>query len=263
MESKRHIRVYLCVFVASCCFMLPAQIHKVDPQKTVTFEVVGATAAYSLDAFVAEANAENGLVSVVGIHPGITHVVAVTPSGVQTVEIQVTTPPPHYPPGFDLPVSVAEMAQSGYWEGLYYSGPAQIQNQLDFAKISGDDRTHMHLVETNLLGPLDQGQSRIALSSATYQFVTPRRDVTLFDQYVDESQLTINGSIVRGFQMTQDNWFVHAGYTSVATFEGLFLPIQPELVVGGGYRQPLTENSSITGSFYQVQIPASDLWGRS
>jgi hypothetical protein len=243
--------------------MLPAQIHKVDPQKTVTFEVVGATAAYSLDAFVAEANAENGLVSVVGIHPGITHVVAVTPSGVQTVEIQVTTPPPHYPPGFDLPVSVAEMAQSGYWEGLYYSGPAQIQNQLDFAKISGDDRTHMHLVETNLLGPLDQGQSRIALSSATYQFVTPRRDVTLFDQYVDESQLTINGSIVRGFHMTQDNWFVHAGYTSVATFEGLFLPIQPELVVGGGYRQPLTENSSITGSFYQVQIPASDLWGRS
>ena len=24
--------------------------------------------------------------------------------------------------------------------------------------------------------------------------------------------------------MQQDNWFVHAGYTSVATFEGLFLP---------------------------------------
>ena len=121
----------------------------------------------------------------------------------------------------------------------------------------------MHVVETNLVGPLDQGQPRVALSSASYQIVTPRRDITLFDQYVDESPLTINGSIVRGFHMRQDNWFVHAGYTSVATFEGLFLPVQPELVAGGGYRYPLTANSSITGSFYQVQVPASDLLGHS
>jgi hypothetical protein len=27
---------------------MPAQIHKVDPQKTITFEAAGATAAYSL-----------------------------------------------------------------------------------------------------------------------------------------------------------------------------------------------------------------------
>ena len=46
-------------------------------------------------------------------------------------------------------------------------------------------------------------------------------------------------------------------------FEGLFLPIQPELVAGGGYRYPLTENSSITASFYHVQVPASDLIGPS
>jgi hypothetical protein len=243
--------------------MLPAQVHRVDPQKTITFEVAGATAAYSLDAFFAEAAAENGLVTVTGNQPGTTHVMVVTPAGVQTLEVLVTTPPPHYPPGFVMPVSVAEVAQSGYYEARYYSSPAQVQNQLDFFKIHGDDRTHVHIVETNLLGPLDPGQPRIALSSATYQIVTPRRDITLFDQYVDESQLTVNGSIVRGFHMQQDRWFVHAGYTSVATFEGLFLPVQPELVMGGGYRQPLTENSSITASVYRVQIPTSDLLGRS
>ena len=32
-------------------------------------------------------------------------------------------------------------------------------------------------------------------------------------------------------------------------------------MAGGGYRYPLTENSSITGSFYQVQVPASDRQG--
>jgi hypothetical protein len=243
--------------------MLPAQVHRVDPQKTITIEVAGATAAYSLDASLAEATADNGLVSVTGNQPGPTHVVAITPAGVQTLEVLVTTPPPHYPPGFVMPVSVAEMAQSGYYEGRYYSSPAQIQNQLDFLKIHGDDRTHVHLVETNLVGPLARGQPRIALSSASYQIVTPRRDITLFDQYVDESPLTLNGSIVRGFHIRQDNWFVHAGYTTVAAFQGLFLPTQPELVAGGGYRRAFTANSSITASFYHVQIPASDLIGHS
>jgi hypothetical protein len=243
--------------------MLPAQVHKVDPQKTITFPVPGATAAYSLDATFAEATADNGVVSITGNQSGTTHVMVVTPSGVQTFEVLVTVLPPVYPPGFVLPVNGPELAESGYYEGRYYSSPAEIQNQIDFLKINGDDRTHVHLVETTFLGQLESPEARIALSSASYQIVTARRDITLLDQYIDESQLTINGSIVRGFHMREDNWFVHAGYTSVATFEGLFLPTQPELIVGGGYRQPLTANSSITGAFYQIQVPASDVAGRS
>ena len=163
-----------------------------------------------------------------------------------------------------MPVGDEGMARrSGYYEGRYYSSPAEIQNQLDFLEINGDDRTHMHVVETNLVGPLVQGQPRIALSSASYEVVTPRRDITLFDQYVDESPLTLNGSIVRGFHMRQGNWFVHFGYTTVATFQGLFLPTQPEMVAGGGYRRSFTAHSTITASFYHLQVPASDLIGHS
>ncbi len=267
-----------------CCLELSAQVHKVDPQKTLTFEVAGATAAYSLDATVAEATAEKGLVSVEGKQPGTTHVVVITASGVQTFEVLVTTPAPRYPVGFIMPAGGPETAQSGYYEARYFSSPAEIQNQLDVYKVDGDNRTHIHILETNLVGALDQGQPRTALSSASYEIVTPRRAITLFDQYVDESPLTINGSIVRGFHMAANdgddltgpaanppqaapqppyNWFVHAGYTTVATFEGLFLPTQPELVVGGGYRYPLTANSSVTASFYHVQVPVTDLIGRS
>lgn len=245
------------LWLVSCCFTLPAQVRKVDPQKTISFEVTGATAAYTLDSFLADAAADNGLVSVTGKQPGTTHVVVVTPSGVQTFDVLVTTPPPHYPPGFVMPVSAAQLAESGYYEQRYYSSPAQFQNQVDFLKIHEDDRTHVHIVETNLVGPIERGRSRIALSSASYQIVTPRRDITLFDQYVDESPLTINGSIVRGFHMREANWFVHAGYTSVATFQGLFLPTQPELVIGGGYRHPLTDNFSITASFYDFRASAA------
>ena len=251
------------LWLASCCLMLRAQVHKVDPQKTITFEVAGGTAAYSLDSLLAEATASNGVVSVTGIAPGNTHVVVVTPSGIQTFEFLVTTPPPYYPPGWIPPVSFGDINQTGYYEGRYYSSPSQIQNQFDFLKVLGDNRTHVHLVETDFLGTLDPRLSRVAISSASYQITTAQRDITLLDKYLDESQLTINGSIVRGFHMTDGNWFVHAGYTSVVTFDGLFLPLQPELVVGGGYRYPLTENSSITGSFYHLEIRPSDLLGRS
>ncbi len=243
--------------------MLPAQIHKVDPERTITLQVAGATAAYTMDSFLAEATAENGVVSIVGIHPGTTHVVVITSSEPQTFEVFVTTPPPIYPPGFVEPESGPESGQSGYYEGRYYTNPAQIQTQFDFFKTNGENWTHMHVVETSLLGPLEDGQSRAALSSATYEIHTADRDITFMDKYLDESQLTINGSIIRGFHMEEGNWFVHAGYTSVAAFEGLFLPLQPELVVGGGYRYPITGNSSITGSFYYIDVHASDLLGRS
>ncbi len=244
------------------CLWLPAQVHKVDPDKTITFQVDGATAAYSLDAFFAEASAENGLVSIQGKVAGVTHVVVVTPSGVQSFEILVSMLPPVYPPGFVAPFNPAEPAQSGFYEGRFYSSPAEIQNQFDFRKNNGDDWTHMNVVGTNLLGA-DQGLPRFALSSATYEVFTPDRDIALFDKYVTESPLTINGSIIRGLHARLGNWFVHAGYTSVATFDGLFLPIQPELVVGGGYHRPLTPNSSFTASFYQIQVRAADQGGRS
>ena len=263
-HTFRNVISLASMLLAVCCSLpLPAQVRTVDPGKTITFQVAGATAAYSLDSFFAEAMAENGLVSVEGKVAGTTHVVVVTPAGVQTFEILVNMLPPVYPAGYVPPVNGPENGQSGSYQGQYYSSSAEFQNQLDFLKTNGDNWTHVHLVETSLLGAVDLGQSRIALSSATYEIVTPGRDITLLDKYLDLSQLTINGSIVRGFHIIQGNWFVDAGYSSVATFDGLFLPLRPELVAGGGYRYPLTENSSLSGSFYQVAVPASDAQGHS
>ncbi len=100
---KNSARVLLALVL--CCLLLPGQVYKVDPDKTITFQVDGATAAYSLDGFFAEATAENGVVSVEGKVAGDTHVVVVTPSGTQTFEILVNLMPPVYPPGFVAPTS--------------------------------------------------------------------------------------------------------------------------------------------------------------
>ncbi len=92
------VRVPLALLL--CCLLLPAQVYKVDPHKTITFQIDGATAAYTLDGFFAEATAENGVVTVEGKVAGDTHVVVVTPSGTQTFEILVNLMPPVYPPGY-------------------------------------------------------------------------------------------------------------------------------------------------------------------
>lgn len=168
-----------------CCLLLPGQVYKVDPHKTITFPVDGATAAYTLDEFFAEAAAENGVVTVEGKVAGDTHVVVVTPSGNQTFEILVNLMPPVYPPGYVAPTSGAEPAQSGHYEGRYYSNPAEIQNQIDFMKINGDNWTHINVVETNLLGA-DQDLPRVALSSVTYEIATKNRG----NNYLDKSVIS-------------------------------------------------------------------------
>ena len=74
------------------------------------------------------------------------------------------------------------------------------------------------------------------MTSASYQIISPARDVTLLDQLVTNSPLTVDGSIVRGFHLREGNFFFHGGYTSTAAFENLIFPTQKEGVAGIGYR---------------------------
>ncbi|MGJ5815263.1 hypothetical protein [Paludibaculum fermentans] len=221
------------------------------------------TAAYSLDSTYAEASAENGLVMVSGRIAGATHVMVVTASGAQAYEILVINAPARPRTDSLNPLNVNLGIENGYSESRYASSPSQVQSTLDLSRRQGDTNTHLHIVGTRQLGPLSSDQDRTALSSASYQITTARRDVTILDQYVQESPLGIAGSIVRGIHIRQDGWLLHAGYTSVASFEGLFLPTCAEGVVEVGYRKPLTEHSSLTASFNHFSVPSSDAVGRS
>ena len=64
------------LWLFSCCVTLSAQVHRVDPQKTITFEVAGATAAYSLDPipWLRRPLTIAGWVSIAGKQPGTTHI---------------------------------------------------------------------------------------------------------------------------------------------------------------------------------------------
>ena len=247
-----------------CCGVLHAQTsYKVEAQKTLNIQMPGATAAYALDPTYADASADNGVVTVSGKIAGTTHVVVVTASGALPLEIHVTNPPPRLPPGLLNPFHVSSGIESGFSESRYNSNPSQVQTTLDLSRRDGQTTIRTHIVATRQLEAVLPGQTRTSVSSAYYQISTPRREITLLDELLDESRLGVNGAIVRGIHIRQDGWFLHAGYTSIASFEGLFLPTRPESVVEVGYRHALSADSSLSGSVYRFGVPASDSVGRS
>ena len=245
-----------------------AATYTVGFEKTVTIAVPRATAAYAVDPEFAEASADQGIVTVRGKSPGTTHVVVVTPEGVQTVEITVPMPPPFHPKGWVTPRPEGTSNESGYVETRYSSLPQQLNNVIDFARQSADLSTHFHLATTNFFpspnNPYDSyNQSSVALTSLFYEIKTSRRKVTLVDQLLDESPLTVSNATVRGLHWQEGEWFAHAGYTSPATFLNLFLPVRREGVFGFGYHYRLSEHATLTPSVYEFTMSGANHTGKA
>ncbi|HML17078.1 MAG TPA: hypothetical protein VK419_08630 [Bryobacteraceae bacterium] len=243
-----------------------ADTYTVGFQKTISIPIPGATAAYAVDPQIAEASADQGIVAVMGKSPGTTHLIVVTPGGVQTLEILVPMPPPIYPRGWVAPEAEGQSNEAGYFETRYSSLPEQLTNILDFSRQGQDMSTHFYLAATNFFpspnNPYDSySVSSFAITSLSYSIQTNERSVTLVDQLVTESPLTVNGAVIRGLHWQEDGWFFHGGYTSPAPFDGLFLPIRAEGVFGAGYRYRLTEHSRLVPSFYYLTMPAASHTG--
>lgn len=262
-SSRFPIKWSIRLSLALLSLSLTAQTHTVETGKTITIDVRGVTAAYSLDPSCAEAEAQDGVITIAARVHGKTHVVAVTPDGTQTLEIVVVDPAvKRFRPGVD-PFLLPLGAEYGSFSTRYESTSNQLQSEIDLSRRQNQTTIRAHVVTTRILGALSSGESRMGIPSASYEFSTPNRDITVLDRYLDESPLAVTGSIVRGIHYREGDWYLHAGYTSVASFEGLLLPTRPEEVIEAGYRRRLTAHSSLAGTFYDFFVPASDKVGRS
>lgn len=233
----------VCTLGIAISFSVQAATYTVGFQKTISIAVPGATAAYTIDPRIAEASADQGVVNLMGKSPGSTHLVVVTPSGVEILGIVVPMPPPVYPKGWVTPESEGSSSEGGYFESQFSSLPAESTNILDFSRQGQDLSTHFHLATTDFFqssgNPDDvYSTSKFALTSLSYSIQMEHRSITLVDQLVDESPLTVSGALIRGLHWQEGDWFFHGGYTSMAPFDGLFLPILAEGLFGGGYRFP-------------------------
>jgi hypothetical protein len=218
-------------------------------RQTISVPAPGAVAAFSLDDFYAEAKAQDETLTIFGKNPGLTHIVIVVRDGTKTLTVRVLPAPPSYPPGFVQPLSASAASETGSYESRYISGPSQSENIIDFVRREGDRSVRFHMGGTFPFTPVE-GQSTFQLSSVFYQILTPHRDITLLDQFMTNSPLTVDGSIVRGFHFREGAFLFHVGYTSQTTFENFILPSMKEGVIGMGYRFSLGEHSSLTPNFY-------------
>jgi hypothetical protein len=226
-----------------------AQVLAVNYHDTITVPLPGALAAFSMNDFYAEANAESEMLTVYGRNPGSAHIVIVTVEGSRIFEVRILPAPPSYPPGFVHPLSAAAARENGSYESRFTSDPSQLENIVDFMRHEGDREVSFHLAGTIGFIPYAD-RSTFAFSSVFYQILTPDRDITLLDQLVNNSPLTVYDSIVRGFHLRQGKFFFHTGYTSATAFENLILPAQKQGLVGLGYRFSAGSHAYLMPNFY-------------
>jgi hypothetical protein len=224
-------------------------------QKRVQITVSGATAAYSLDSVIADASASAGAVEILGKSPGATSIIVVTPAGVQDFAIVVSAPVPVLPPGFEPLRNEGASGESGTYEIRYNSDPTQITNALEMKRAQSDSFERLRIVNANLFS-VGSSQSTVGFPFLSYEVSKPKRDLTFVDQQVVNSPFTLDNYMVRGFHLTEGPWQFHGGFTSIATFQGLFLATDREYVGGLSRTFVLDPNASFEANLYYFRNPA-------
>jgi Carboxypeptidase regulatory-like domain len=221
-------------------------------QKRLQIAVSGATAAYSLDSNVADATAANGVVEILGKAPGTTNVIVVAAAGVQSFAVAVPVPPPVLPRGFDLPRNEGSSGEIGNYEFRYNSDPGQITNAIEMKRTQGPSFERLQLVNANLFSA-GSSQSTAGFPFLAYEIGRAKYDVTFVDQNVANSPLTLDNYLVRGFHLREGPWQFHGGFTSVATFQGLFLSTEREYLGGVTRSFVIDPNTSFDANLYYFQ----------
>jgi hypothetical protein len=218
--------------VAACLLFAHAargEGYTVRVQETAIIEIAGATAAYTTNPAIADVTiAALGHVSVAGRSSGTTQLVVITAGGTQTFLITVAAP-------ILPPVTRTEAGTPlARYEGRYASGSGQMQNTFDLVTHDGERISQIHILHVHDLraGP---GQPADTIASIFYRNTTPTRKLTLLDETVDLSRMTISNTSVRGVHLKEGALELHAGYASSTMFDDFFLPAGRRWVGGAGY----------------------------
>ena len=104
-----------------------------------------------------------------------------------------------------------------------------------------------HIVSATFAG----GTARTSyVPSAYYRIITHSVETTFLDQAVNNSPLTVENVVLRGFHLADGPWQFHGGYTASADFANVFLPTEKEFAAGIGYTQSLSSSVKVTPQFY-------------
>lgn len=231
----------------------------VQYEHSLSFTEPGVTAAYSLDTDVVEAQAIPGGYKLAGRAPGQANVIVVTVAGVHTLLVTVPAPQIHGAirgAGSSVPGEVVEFGQT---QILYNNSPNQITSMQDMTQIQGTRTIHIQVTNTNIFPA--NGESPVGFPLLSYQIERPHHSLTLVDQMVDNTDLTMNGILLRGLHGTVGPWEFHAGITSVTAFQDFLLPGNRYEVAGISRHSHLSPSTQLEGNFYYFKTNTSVNYG--
>ncbi|MEA2345517.1 MAG: hypothetical protein QOF63_3686 [Thermoanaerobaculia bacterium] len=195
----------------------------------------GATAAYTLEPGVAEAIVRNGAVTLVARAFGVTQLVVVSGTNVQTINIVVRM---HR--AKQIAEQNAAANRSGGSIGTRYSSSSgEIQTTVQ-ARAGGAEREQRLQATIVHGGVAGNARGATAIAAASYSVTTPKTRVTLLDEAVQIAPLVIGQQIVRGIHVESHGIEVHAGVTAPAFYDGLVLPLRRQFVAAASYAWKLS-----------------------
>jgi cell division septation protein DedD len=198
--------------------------------ETVTIEIAGTTAAYAVDPAIADVTtASGGRVTITGRSAGTTQIIAITASGTRAYLITIAAPAAQR-----LPAALTANAPVARADIRYAGGAHQVQSSVDVFTTDGERRSQFHLMNVHYLAD-SLGRSTNAIPSVYYRTTSGRRELTLFDDVIDLSPLTVRSTQVRGIHLLDGPLELHAGYAASTMYEDLFLPADRRWMASAGY----------------------------
>lgn len=228
----------------------------VEPGHTSFFAWAGVTSAYATDSGIAQAEAVPGGFQVSGKTPGETMVILVTTAGVRTVAVTVPAPPQPRAQRRTQGGSVEDQTvEYGTFQTQYNNNPNQISTMEDITQIAGERRINVQVMNTDIYPA--SGEAPVGFPVLSYQISHPGRTVTLVDEMMNNSPLTITGVLLRGFHLQQGPWEFHAGITSMTQFQDFLLPSNRWEVAGISRHFRLNSHSALEGNLYYFDTDTS------
>ncbi len=220
--------------------------------KSIDVPVAGATSAYPVNPTIAQVGVADGNVEIRGIGAGMTSIIVVTLTGSQTLDVTVTAP--QLAVAFGVNPSddggAAAAIEGGSYEGSYNSGAGQVTNAIEMHDRQGDSFRRFNLITATYASPGTAQTTGIPLIS--YEVGGPGHDVIYLDDIVNMSPLTFENALVRGFHISDGPWIFHAGASSVAQFDTLFVPTEPQWTAGISRIFKLSPSSNLQANVYDI-----------
>lgn len=210
-----------------------------------TLEIAGATAAWAIDVSIVDVAVQAGRVTLLARAAGTTKVIVISGTGQRTLDIAVT------------PRSGSRSAQpattrgtAGTAEVRYSSASREVQTGVTVLRETKNKKTELEVRTVHQVAPTPGDRASTSVPSVSYRIFTRGHELTLFDREVDHSPLTLRNTPIRGVHYLDDHWRLHAGYTAYATYRSFLVPVERQLVAGGGYAFRTGLHSTLTPSFF-------------